>query len=89
VPRTLIDDSVGWASLSPDGEQVAHVDRLRNCPSGEEGPFNCYYRLFTIPWDGGPERQRLPDDQWAAYPAWAPDGDHIVYTNRDVEMGIG
>ena len=61
--------SVRW---SPDGSQIAFVDRT---PQGADG-------IYLVPSDGsGKPRRLLPDDNQAETdPSWAPDGRRIVFS---------
>ena len=75
LPRTIIEDSVGEPRLSPDGEQIAYIDIRRQCPPDAQGPWDCYSRVFTTPFEGGFESQVTPNGVRPLGLDWTPDGD--------------
>lgn len=73
--------------FSPDGSQIAYW-------SGEIGggaAFSArnFCRIFTVASTGGAPRRVRADFVGAAYPEWAPDGQHLLFLgNRDATMPV-
>ncbi len=69
-PRRIADQGRG-PRFSPDGEWIAYW-------VGDLGFFS-RNRLYVIPSAGGQPRQLQPEFSSAYYPAWSPDGKHLLF----------
>ena len=73
-----------WPSKSPDGRNIVFVS-ARDAPT--KYVSCCKSELYLVNIDGT-ELKRLTDDVGdKSFPAWSPDGEHIVYTNSIDEIG--
>ena len=79
IPQMLLDDSVGGPVLSPDGAAVAYFDARRACPPDAQGSYDCYSRLFIIPFAGGEELMITKNETRVGGFTWSPDGDELMY----------
>src|SRR6266498_2227045 len=62
---------------SPDGSKIAYASPGEiNCPPGR-GPRCTGLSIMNA---DGSEQHRLPDTDGGEYPAWSPDGAHIVFS---------
>lgn len=87
IPNPLLIDSVGLPAISPDGETIAFTDYRRECPADATGPWDCYTRIFTIPFTGGSQLQLTPNEAQPGQPDWLPDGGSIGFIDHR-ETGV-
>ncbi len=76
-----VDLVTDLASLRPHSENVADLIQWANIsPSGKRAVFQARGEIFTVPAEHGPIRQLTRSPGVAErYPAWSPDGEHVVY----------
>jgi Tol biopolymer transport system component len=73
--------------FSPDGTQIAYW-------SGEFGGgaaaffMRGFCRIFVVATAGGAPRQLRADFVGAAYPVWAPDGQHVLFLGNRIEKPV-
>jgi hypothetical protein len=79
ITRSLPTFSSGLPLLSPDGSTIAYEDEARVCPTPMSTWYECYRRIFTMPFGGGPESQITPDALRFAGFDWLPDGGSIGF----------
>ena len=69
-------ENVSDAQLSPDGSQIAFVQRTRNWE-----PKSTHHRIWKIELATGTESPLSPDAEACASPRWSPDGHTLVWLN--------
>jgi serine/threonine protein kinase len=69
--------------FSPDGTQLAYWSG--RIETGAGFSIRGYCRISVVPAEGGTPRRMRPDFAGAAYPAWAPDGKHLLFLGNEDE----
>ena len=57
--------------FSPDGTQIAYLVDVK--------ATNLNSKIYLVASSGGPPRQLQPEFAYAFWPAWSPDGKHVVF----------
>jgi DNA-binding winged helix-turn-helix (wHTH) protein/Tol biopolymer transport system component len=74
VPLTSRSVRAIFPSWSPDGKQLAFVDRSSVCEN----------KLFLISAEGGTPRELFPNECQQFDPAWSPDGKFLTFASDEV-----
>ncbi len=88
-PQTLVDATVGLPDLSPDGQLVVYRDEARVCPTPTSTWWECYYRIFTIPFTGGAEKQMTPNELRYSGFEWIPESESVGFAASWGDGGSG